>query len=173
MSNVIVTEPSVNNVVINSTVNVVDILATEPNVVSISSGSNNITVVKPIEPNVVLVATSGVRGASGVDGIFSEIASQLDATTGTNNTKGMTPLRSFESNNAWVTTKNEQDLSGIPLSQSITYNNDDTVATIVKNGVTKTFSYTAGILASISDGTYLKSFVYTNSLLTNVNITIL
>lgn len=35
----------------------------------------------------------GASGADGNDGIFSEIASQGEAETGTNNTKGMSPLR--------------------------------------------------------------------------------
>lgn len=35
----------------------------------------------------------GVDGADGADGVFSEIANQTEAETGTNNTKGMTPLR--------------------------------------------------------------------------------
>lgn len=35
----------------------------------------------------------GATGAAGADGIFSEIAAEGDAVAGTNNTKGMTPLR--------------------------------------------------------------------------------
>ena len=35
----------------------------------------------------------GVDGADGNDGVFSEIANQTEAETGTNNTKGMSPLR--------------------------------------------------------------------------------
>ena len=44
---------------------------------------------------------AGAAGGNGSDGIFSEIASQAEAQTGTNNTKGMTPLRSRESQTAW------------------------------------------------------------------------
>lgn len=36
---------------------------------------------------------NGANGADGADGIFAAIASELEATTGTNNDKGMTPLR--------------------------------------------------------------------------------
>jgi len=35
----------------------------------------------------------GSQGAAGNDGVFSQIATQSEAQTGTNNTKGMTPLR--------------------------------------------------------------------------------
>ena len=38
----------------------------------------------------------GSQGAAGNDGVFSAIASQVEAQTGTNNTKGMTPLRVAE-----------------------------------------------------------------------------
>jgi hypothetical protein len=38
----------------------------------------------------------GSAGAAGANGIFSEIASQGEAQTGTNNDKGMTPLRTAE-----------------------------------------------------------------------------
>lgn len=38
----------------------------------------------------------GDAGAAGADGIFSEIATQGESQTGTNNTKGMTPLRTKE-----------------------------------------------------------------------------
>jgi len=37
--------------------------------------------------------SSGSNGSTGSDGIFSEIASQAEAQAGTNNTKGMSPLR--------------------------------------------------------------------------------
>jgi len=40
---------------------------------------------------------AGNAGADGADGIFSEIASQAEAEAGTDNTKGMTPLRVFQS----------------------------------------------------------------------------
>jgi predicted small lipoprotein YifL len=36
---------------------------------------------------------TGATGAAGADGVFSEIADQSEAEAGTNNTKGMTPLR--------------------------------------------------------------------------------
>lgn len=36
---------------------------------------------------------TGASGANGADGVFAEIASQLEAETGTNDTKGMTPLK--------------------------------------------------------------------------------
>ena len=36
---------------------------------------------------------AGADGADGADGVFSEIATQVEAEEGTNNTKGMTPLR--------------------------------------------------------------------------------
>ena len=42
--------------------------------------------------------TNGADGADGADGIFSTIASQAEAEAGTNNTKGMTPLRVKQAN---------------------------------------------------------------------------
>ena len=42
--------------------------------------------------------TNGADGADGADGIFSAIASQAEAEAGTNNTKGMTPLRVKQAN---------------------------------------------------------------------------
>ena len=171
---VIVQEQAPNNVVVNETANIVHINEQEPNVISIVQGSSNVAVINSQEPNVVIVSKVGLQGNPGASGIFSEIASTPDAQSGLNNTKGMTPLRTFEANDTWVTTKNEQDLAGIPLSQTITYNGDDTVNTITKNGIVKTFSYISGVLNSINDGTYLKEFVYdVNSLLTDVNITVL
>lgn len=41
-------------------------------------------------------ARTGAAGADGADGIFSAIASQAEAEAGTDNTKGMTPLRTAE-----------------------------------------------------------------------------
>ncbi len=38
----------------------------------------------------------GADGANGADGVFSAIASQAEAQAGTDNTKGMTPLRVFQ-----------------------------------------------------------------------------
>ncbi len=46
--------------------------------------------------------TQGPAGADGSDGIFLSIASQSEAETGTENTKGMTPLRTKEAINAQV-----------------------------------------------------------------------
>jgi hypothetical protein len=46
--------------------------------------------------------TQGPAGADGSDGIFLSIASQSEAQTGTENTKGMTPLRTKEAINAQV-----------------------------------------------------------------------
>ena len=46
--------------------------------------------------------TQGPAGADGSDGIFLAIASQSEAETGTENTKGMTPLRTKEAINAQV-----------------------------------------------------------------------
>ena len=46
--------------------------------------------------------TQGPAGADGSDGIFLSIASQSEAEAGTENTKGMTPLRTKEAINAQV-----------------------------------------------------------------------
>ncbi|MAT23312.1 MAG: hypothetical protein CML86_07425 [Rhodobiaceae bacterium] len=46
--------------------------------------------------------TQGPAGSDGSDGIFLSIASQSEAQTGTENTKGMTPLRTKEAINAQV-----------------------------------------------------------------------
>lgn len=46
--------------------------------------------------------TQGPAGADGSDGIFLEIANQSEAEAGTENTKGMTPLRTKEAINAQV-----------------------------------------------------------------------
>lgn len=40
---------------------------------------------------------AGAAGAAGADGVFSQIASQAEAEAGTNNSKGMTPLRTKQS----------------------------------------------------------------------------
>lgn len=55
---------------------------------------------------------AGTDGADGDDGVFSEIANQTEAETGSNNTKGMTPLRvqqNFDSNIADYRTAAAQD----------------------------------------------------------------
>ncbi len=44
-----------------------------------------------------LQGNDGNNGGDGADGIFTEIATTIDAQNGTNNTKGMTPLRVKES----------------------------------------------------------------------------
>tara|TARA_B100000212_G_scaffold334472_1_gene305212 strand:- start:11622 stop:12596 length:975 start_codon:yes stop_codon:yes gene_type:complete len=44
----------------------------------------------------------GAQGAAGNNGVFNAIATQLEAQTGTENTKGMTPLRVKEAINAQV-----------------------------------------------------------------------
>ena len=73
---------------------------------------------------------NGANGADGADGVFAEIASQLEAETGTDNVKGMTPLRVQQSIDfnlqdyytmTQVDTKNDsQDLEISQLKQRMT-----------------------------------------------------
>lgn len=60
-----------------------------------------------------------------------------------------------------LSSKNENDLSGDPLSASFTYNADGTVNTLTRGSITKTFSYNGdGTVNTIADGTFTKTFSY-------------
>ena len=63
-------------------------------------------------------------------------------------------------NNARLALKNENDLEGIPLSTELTYNIDGTLATSIKGGITKTFTYVDGQLAEVTNGDWTKTFNY-------------
>jgi hypothetical protein len=62
---------------------------------------------------------------------------------------------------AWLETKTEIELGGIPISAAFTYNLDQTVNTITKGSLVKSFTYNVDeTVNTISDGTYLKTFIY-------------
>lgn len=63
----------------------------------------------------------GATGANGADGVFSEIATTLEAQEGTNNDKGMTPLRvkeSFDEN--YIAKQEAIDLRSAQVDQALT-----------------------------------------------------
>lgn len=72
---------------------------------------------------------AGANGAAGADGVFSEIASQLEAETGTDNVKGMTPLRTQQNFDANISsrdsaiTTNANDI--ISLAADVSTNTSD------------------------------------------------
>lgn len=85
----------------------------------LTSGSTAPTLPTPVEGNALIwdangnlvnsdealvgpTGPTGATGAAGADGVFSEIASQAEAEAGSNNTKGMTPLRVFQAVRALV-----------------------------------------------------------------------
>jgi hypothetical protein len=66
---------------------------------------------------------AGANGAAGADGVFAEIASQAEAQAGTNNTKGMTPLRTKNALDNYKS--NEIDPETAALQTQITSNDVD------------------------------------------------
>ena len=58
------------------------------------------------------------------------------------------------------------------VSSVFTYNPDGTIKTIVKaDGETLTFAYSGGKLSTISNGTWTKTFNYTDGKLTGITVT--
>lgn len=62
---------------------------------------------------------AGANGAPGADGVFSAIASEGEAKTGTDNTKGMTPLRVQQAQEALVTRISDNETDILALQNSI------------------------------------------------------
>ena len=61
----------------------------------------------------------------------------------------------------WLSTKNEIELSGIPLPVTYTYNPDGSLATSTSGGITTTYTYSgSGLLEYTEDGYYRIDYTY-------------
>lgn len=82
---------------------------------------------------------NGANGGAGADGIFSAIASQAEAEAGTNNTKGMTPLRTAQA----IADTTIPEIAAIQVDVANLNDRVDAVEarmTVVENGTSLTFA---------------------------------
>lgn len=95
---------------------------------------------------------TGANGADGADGIFSEIADLADAQAGTNNTKGMTPLRTQQNFDFNITSRdsaistNASDITA--LESDVATNTADIAAIVIDSAqITQNANDIAGLQA--------------------------